>query len=112
MLKGRQAMYERLNRLREDLVKAKARREEADKRVKTLEGKLKEAENNQILSDIGELKLTPEEVAAILAQARKGTLPGTADSSPAADAAQTETEEEESLYDSEDKDFYDKEDDE
>ena len=104
-------MYERLNRLREDLVKAKARREEADKRVKTLEGKLKEAENNQILSDIGELKLTPEEVAAILARARKGTLPGAADTSSEA-AAPTEAEEEESLYGSEDKDLYDKEDEE
>lgn len=105
-------MYERLNRLREDLVKAKARREEADKRVKMLEGKLKEAENNQILSDIGELKLTPEEVAAILAQARKGTLPGTVNSSSAAVAAPTETEEEESFYGSKDKNFYDKEDEE
>lgn len=112
MRKGRQAMYERLNRLREDLVKAKARREEADKRVKTLEGKLKEAENNQILSDIGELKLTPEEVAAILAHARKGVLTGTADTAAETAEPPAEKEEAESLFGAEDKKFYDKEDDE
>lgn len=59
-------MYEKLDKIRADLDRAKRRRAEADARVKQLELKLKEAENSQILADVGALKLTPEQLAQFL----------------------------------------------
>ena len=59
-------MYEKLDKIRADLDRAKQRRAEADARVKQLELRLKEAENNQILADVGALKLTPEQLAQFL----------------------------------------------
>lgn len=59
-------MYEKLDKIRADLDRAKRRRSEADARVKQLELKLKEAENSQILADVGALKLTPEQLAQFL----------------------------------------------
>lgn len=59
-------MYEKLDKIRADLDRAKRRRAEADVRVKQLELKLKEAENSQILADVGALKLTPEQLAQFL----------------------------------------------
>jgi len=67
-------MYERLERLREELKKATKRRDEADAKVKSVSEKLKNAENDQILAEIGTMKLTPEQVAEILAKARAGQL--------------------------------------
>lgn len=67
-------MYERLERLREELKKAMKRRNEAEEKVKNASEKLKNAENDQILADIGTMKLTPEQVAGILAKARAGQL--------------------------------------
>lgn len=59
-------MYEKLDKIRADLDRAKRRRAEADARVKQLELRLKEAENSQILADVGALKLTPEQLAQFL----------------------------------------------
>ncbi len=59
-------MYEKLDKIRADLDRAKKRRAEADARVKQLELRLKEAENSQILADVGALKLTPEQLAQFL----------------------------------------------
>ena len=59
-------MYEKLDKLRAELGKAKQRRAEADAKVKQLEQKLKEAENTQILAEVGALKLTPEQLAQFL----------------------------------------------
>ncbi len=64
-------MYERIERLREDLERARKRKAEADARVKLCESKLKEAENNQIIAEVTKLKLRPEEVARMLAAAAK-----------------------------------------
>jgi hypothetical protein len=64
-------MYERIERLREDLERARKRRAEAEQRVKTCEAKLREAENNQILAEVGALKLKPEEVAKLLKLAQE-----------------------------------------
>ena len=67
-------MYEKLDKLREELGRAKQRRAEADAKVKQLEQKLKEAENTQILADVGALKLTPEQLAQFLQMAAGGQL--------------------------------------
>lgn len=68
-------MYEKLDKLRAELDRAKQRRADADAKVKQLEQKLKEAENTQILADVGALKLTPEQLAQFLQMAASGQLP-------------------------------------
>jgi hypothetical protein len=68
-------MYERLDKLREDLERARRRRAEADAKVKAIEEKLREAENTQVLADVNALKLTPEQVAQFLQLAASGQLP-------------------------------------
>ena len=64
-------MYERIEKLRDELERAKKRKAEADIRVKTCEARLREAENNQILAEVGALKLKPEEVARLLQPAQE-----------------------------------------
>lgn len=68
-------MFGRLEKLREDLERAKRRRADADVKVKALEAKLKEAENTQVLADVNALKLTPEQVAQFLQLVTSGQLP-------------------------------------
>lgn len=68
-------MYEKLDKLRAELDRAKQRRADADAKVKQLEQKLREAENSQILADVGALKLTPEQLAQFLQLAASGQLP-------------------------------------
>ena len=67
-------MYERIERLREELGRARQRKVEAERRVKRCEANLKEAENQQILADVGALKLTPEQVSEFLKLAASGQL--------------------------------------
>ena len=56
-------------KLRAELDKARMKRAEADAKVKHLEQKLREAENSQILAEVGALKLTPEQLAEFLKMA-------------------------------------------
>ena len=83
-------MYERLDKLREEVKRCEKRRDDANERLKAAQARLKEAEASQILSDVGALKLTPEEVARLLQLAASGELsiPGTEKNS-----TMTETEE-------------------
>ena len=67
-------MYARLDKLREDLQKAIAKRDEAEKKVKQLQVKLKEEENQQIVSDVASYNLTPEQLAQFLQLAGSGRL--------------------------------------
>ena len=67
-------MFERIDRLRDELERAKMRRAEAEARVKACENKLKEAENNQIISEVAKRKLRPEELAKLLQMASDGRL--------------------------------------
>ena len=75
-------MYERLDKLRGDLERARRRRAEADAKVKTIEEKLREAENTQVLADVNALKLTPEQVAQFLKLVASGHLPANRGSLP------------------------------
>jgi len=77
-------MYEKLDKIRAELERARQRKADADAKVKQLEQKLKEAENTQILADVGALKLTPEQVAQFLQMAANGQLP-IAQSNPVAE---------------------------
>lgn len=67
-------MYEKLDKLRAELEKARQRRAEADAKVKQLEQRLKDAENTQILAEVGALKLTPEQLKMFLEMATSGQL--------------------------------------
>ena len=68
----RALMYAKLDKLREDLKKAVAKREAADAKVKQLEAKLKEEENQQIVSDVASYNLSPEQLAQFLQLANSG----------------------------------------
>ena len=67
-------MYAKLDKLRADLEKAVQKRDEAEKKVKQLEAKLKEEENLQIVSDVASYNLTPEQLAQFLQLANSGRL--------------------------------------
>ena len=56
-------MYEKLDRLREELKRAERRKKSADEKLKLAQDRLREAENAQILFDVEALNLTPEQVA-------------------------------------------------
>ena len=79
-------MYEKLDKMRAELERAKQRRADADAKVKTLEEKLKEAENNQIIADVSAMKLSPEQVAQFLKLVASGQF-----SAPEAVQQSTET---------------------
>lgn len=67
-------MYDRLDRIREELAKARQKKEEADAKVKSLEIKLKEAEANQIVADVTSYNMSPEQLAKFLELAANGKL--------------------------------------
>ena len=67
-------MFEKLDKLREEVRRCEKRRDEANERLKAAQAKLKDAEASQILSDVGALKLSPEEVAKLLQLAAAGQL--------------------------------------
>lgn len=100
-------MYEKLDKLRAELDRAKQRRADADAKVKQLEQKLREAENSQILADVGALKLTPEQLAQFLQLAASGQLPA-AQSNPVVSVTPVSSAEENDDYE-ESEDFDDEE---
>ncbi len=102
-------MYEKLDKIRAELDRAKQRRADADAKVKQLEQKLKEAENSQILADVGALKLTPEQLAQFLQLAANGQLPMMQSNSVASATPVSDTEQYEDEYEEEREDFEDEE---
>ena len=54
--------------------KGSSKREAADAKVKQLEAKLKEEENQQIVSDVASYNLSPEQLAQFLQLANSGRL--------------------------------------
>lgn len=67
-------MYAKLDKLREDLKKAVAKKDAAEAKVKRLEEKLRGEENQQIVSDVASYNLTPEQLAQFLQLANSGKL--------------------------------------
>lgn len=84
-------VYEKLEKIRGDLAKAKEKRDEAEAKVKQLEQRLKEAEEKQILSDVGSFNLSPEQVAEFLQLVANGQLPQTLASTGASVPGKNET---------------------
>ena len=90
----------RLSRLREELEKARRKRDEWEAKVKDLERRYKEAENTCIHEMVHAASLSPEQLAELIRAASAGMIPGVAALPGQAeygsdDAGDTETEEEE-----------------
>ena len=79
-------MYEKLDKLRTDLKRAKQKKMEMEAKIRSLKQKLPEAEANQILADVKQMNLTPEQLAQFLQLAAAGKLP-----MPSREEADTET---------------------
>ena len=67
-------MYEKLDKLRAEVERCKNRIEDDKAKLKLAEQKLQEAENTQILADVGALHLSPEQLAEFLKLAASGNL--------------------------------------
>ena len=67
-------MYEKLDKLREEVRRSERRLADAQNKLKVAQEKLREGEASQILSDVGALKLTPEQLAQVLSLVRSGQL--------------------------------------
>lgn len=68
-------MYEKLDKLRAELKRAKKKKTEIEAKIKNLEQRLAEAESAQILADVKAMNLTPEQLAKFLQMAAGGQLP-------------------------------------
>lgn len=67
-------MYEKLDKLRDEVKRCEKRVADAQSKLKAAQEKLKEGEASQILSDVGALKMSPEELARILELVKSGQL--------------------------------------
>ncbi len=67
-------MYEKLDKLREEVRRCEKRAIDAQNRLKAAQEKLKESEASQILADVGAMKLSPEKLAQVLALVKSGQL--------------------------------------
>lgn len=87
-------MYERLDKLRAEVERCKRKVEDDRLRLKAAEQKLQEAENTQILADVGALNLSPEQLAEFLKLVANGQVgnAGTVNTVPAV-VKETETKE-------------------
>lgn len=68
-------MFEKLEKLRGELAKARKKQQDAEEKVRLLEEKLKEAEHTQILQDVGEVNFTPEQLNQFLQLVKEGHFP-------------------------------------
>ena len=94
-------MYERLDKLRAEVERCKKKVEDDKVRLRAAEQKLQEAENSQILADVGALNLSPEQLAEFLKLATRGKL-GSAGTANAYDTTDEVTATEPSKADTED----------
>ena len=76
--------YDKLERMREEIRKDHERIAMLQEQVRAKEAKLREAEGSRIVADVEAMKLSPEDVGALLDLIKAGKIPGIADaSSPA-----------------------------
>lgn len=66
--------YEKLDRIREDIKRDKAKVAKLQEQIKVKEAKLKEAEASQIVADVGAMNMTPEQLGEFLALIQSGNL--------------------------------------
>ena len=112
--------YEKLDRIREDIKRDRAKVAKLQEQIRTKEAKLKEAEANQIVADVGAMNMTPEQLGEFLALIQNGGLNGLLNGSMTAGNGngsggsralgnETDTAEDKDLND--DEEFYDDEED-
>ena len=65
-------MGAKLERIREDLARARVKRAELDAKIRELERKYREAENTEIHELVHEANLTPGQLAELNRQAKSG----------------------------------------
>lgn len=66
--------YEKLDRIREDIKRDKAKVAKLQEQIKVKEAKLKEAEASQIVADVGAMNMTPEQLGEFLTLIQSGNL--------------------------------------
>ena len=66
--------YEKLDRLRADIQKDRDKVARLLEQIKVKEAKLKEAENSQIVADVGAMNMTPEQLGEFLALIQSGKI--------------------------------------
>lgn len=66
--------YEKLDRIREDIKRDKAKVAKLQEQIKVKEAKLKEAEASQIVADVSAMNMTPEQLGEFLALIQSGNL--------------------------------------
>ena len=69
--RGGRNMGAKLDRIGEELAKARAKRAELDAKIRELERKYREAENTEIHELVHEANLTPRQLAELIQQAKK-----------------------------------------
>ena len=92
-------MYERLEKLRAEVERCKRKVEDDRVRLKAAEQKLQEAENSQILADVGALNLSPEQLADFLKLVANGQVGSAGTVSVTAVNKETEVETKDDDYD-------------
>lgn len=73
--------YDKLERMREEIRKDHERIAMLQEQVKAKEARLREAEGSRIVADVEAMKLSPEDVGALLDLIKAGKIPGIADAS-------------------------------
>lgn len=73
--------YDKLERMREEIRKDHERIAMLQEQVRAKEAKLREAEGSRIVADVEAMKLSPEDVGALLDLIKAGKIPGITDSS-------------------------------
>ena len=66
--------YDKLARMRADIQRDKDKIVKLQEGIKVKEAKLKEAEGNQIVADVGAMKLSPEQLGQVLELVKNGGL--------------------------------------
>lgn len=66
--------YEKLDRIRADIQKDRDKVAKLLEQIKVKEAKLKEAENSQIVADVGAMNMTPEQLGEFLALIQSGKI--------------------------------------
>lgn len=101
-------MYAKLDKLRDALEKARARRDAAEENVQRLEEKLKEEENLQIINNVSSYHLSPEQLAQFLQLVKTRKIPELMKG----EIAMPDTDNTNQVKDDQEKNSYDKEDEE
>lgn len=66
--------YEKLDRIRDDIKRDKEKVSKLQEQIKAKEAKLKEAEASQIVTDVGAMNMTPEQLGKFLSLIKSDQL--------------------------------------